>query len=79
MGNFMDDVAATGTFTIESLVERIKILLAEDSKLVEKLVTFEAEMGAHRTSAEQANKALEEHATGLQASQKQVRNPAALA
>jgi seryl-tRNA synthetase len=72
MGNFLADITSGGKFTIESLAERIRILLAEDQRLVQKLISFESEKDTHRTATEKAQKLASETTASMQAYQKQV-------
>lgn len=62
----------TEKFTIESLAERIKLLLIEDGKLVQKLVAFSLEQDTHKGNADRANVMLTESKAGIQVYQKQV-------
>lgn len=41
-----DAVSASGDYSVEALVARVELLLAEDQKLVQKLVALEGEQGA---------------------------------
>lgn len=59
VGNFLSDAAAS-KFTVDGLVERIRVLLVEDAKLVQKLVAFEATQVTHKGTAERAQKMLGE-------------------
>ncbi|KAM0748209.1 hypothetical protein T439DRAFT_292168 [Meredithblackwellia eburnea MCA 4105] len=72
IGSFLSDVTSSSNkFTVESLTERIKVLLSEDLKLVNKLVAFESEKDTHKTSAEKAQKAFEEANASMLSYQKQ--------
>lgn len=75
MGNFLADVTTGGKFTVESLTERVRVLLAEDLRLVNKLVAFEGEKDTHRSKAEQATKLYADNKASLAVYQKQVRPP----
>lgn len=70
-GIFSADLNAA-KFSVESLVERIRLLLIEDSKLVQKLVKFESEQGVHKASAEKAETLLAASTVDLKALEKQV-------
>jgi len=60
LGNFLADIGAKADsakgFTTEALAERIRQLLGEDTKLVNKLIAFEAEKDLHRIAATKASK-----------------------
>ncbi|KAI5481338.1 involucrin repeat protein [Pseudohyphozyma bogoriensis] len=74
MGNFLADVTSGGKFTIESLSERIRILLAEDVKLVNKLIAFEDEKDTHRSAKDAAEKKLQETLSSSITMQKQLKD-----
>lgn len=71
LGNFLADVTGA-KFTVDALVERIRTLLAEDVKLVQKLVTFETAKESDRVEVERVTKALAESSASLQANQAEV-------
>lgn len=74
LGNFVWDAAAS-KFTVEGLAERIRVLLIDDTKLVQKLAAFEAAQDAHKGNAERAQRMLAEREVGIQGHQQQVRFP----
>lgn len=70
LGNFIADITSgSGKFSMEALAERIKLLLAEDQKVVQRLTAFEAE----KASVEKSLKAVEEKASELQINERRVR------
>ncbi|KAL8290330.1 hypothetical protein RQP46_002588 [Phenoliferia psychrophenolica] len=73
LGNFLADVTSSGKFTIESLSERVRILLAEDLKLVNRLMSFENDAVVQRAAAEKAQKLYSDSYASLQTHQRQVK------
>ncbi|GAA5966238.1 hypothetical protein JCM21900_000077 [Sporobolomyces salmonicolor] len=69
LGNFIADITSGGKFSMESLAERIRLLLSEDQKLVQKLVAFEGEKG----NVEKSRKFAEESSASLLAYEKKVK------
>lgn len=70
LGNFIADITSGGgKFSMEGLAERIKLLLAEDQKVVQRLTAFEGE----KASVEKSRKAVEEKASELQINERRVR------
>ncbi|GAA5879033.1 hypothetical protein JCM16303_001275 [Sporobolomyces ruberrimus] len=63
LGNFIAGITSSdGKFSIEGLAERIKLLMAEDQKVVQRLSAFETE----KASVEKTRKAVEEKSADLQ-------------
>ncbi|GAA6063221.1 hypothetical protein JCM10212_002443 [Sporobolomyces blumeae] len=70
IGNFIADITSgSGKFSIEGLAERIKLLIGEDHKLVQKLTVFETE----RANVEKSRMAIEERTGELQASERKIK------
>ncbi|TNY18423.1 Proteophosphoglycan 5 [Rhodotorula diobovata] len=55
-----DAVSASGDYSVEALVARVELLLAEDQKLVQKLVALEGEQGAKGDAQDKKIAELEE-------------------
>jgi predicted nucleic acid-binding Zn-ribbon protein len=69
LGNFIAGITSSeGKFSIEGLAERIKLLMAEDQKVVQRLSAFETE----KATFEKTRKAVEEKSADLQSNERKV-------
>ncbi|KAK4698662.1 hypothetical protein P7C70_g7611, partial [Phenoliferia sp. Uapishka_3] len=74
IGNFLADVTgAGGKFTVESLTERVRVLLSEDARLVGVLVRVEGEVRDDRGRVEKSRKGEEEAREAARGWEKQVK------
>lgn len=72
LGNFGLDLGNAPKFTIEEFVEKVRNMLADDKKLVERLIAHESQVEAQKANVERSQKMLAEAKSGLQTYQTQV-------
>ncbi|GAA5934301.1 uncharacterized protein JCM15063_004533 [Sporobolomyces koalae] len=71
LGNFIADITSSGgKFSVEGLAERIKLLLAEDQKVVQRLAAFESE----KTAFDKTRKAVEERSAELHSNERKIKD-----
>ncbi|GAA5956163.1 hypothetical protein JCM3765_005478 [Sporobolomyces pararoseus] len=70
LGNFIAGITSSeGKFSLEGLAERIKLLMAEDQKIVQRLSAFESE----KANFEKTRKAVEEKSVDLQSNERKIK------
>ncbi|GAA5984490.1 hypothetical protein JCM5350_004734 [Sporobolomyces pararoseus] len=70
LGNFIAGITSSeGKFSLEGLAERIKLLMAEDQKVVQRLSAFESE----KANFEKTRKAVEERSADLQTNERKIK------
>ncbi|GAA6023762.1 hypothetical protein JCM11491_006037 [Sporobolomyces phaffii] len=71
LGNFIAGITSSdGKFSLEGLAERIKLLLAEDQKVVQRLAAFETE----KANVEKTRKAVEDKSADLEMTERKMKD-----
>ncbi|GAA95006.1 uncharacterized protein L969DRAFT_52025 [Mixia osmundae IAM 14324] len=74
IGALFNDLTSGNKFSVDSFVERVNNLLADDKKLVERLLKHEASQGELKVNADRAQKSLGEASASVEAQKAQIRD-----